>query len=105
MKKIVMVDNFAFIIAPNPDEDNAPWLYFQPISVKNLTIRIDMSGKKMVQKYSMISSTSLVDYVSDLDTGDFLWRAIDGGVWEEVDPRMGYDIDKIKELLEEKINV
>tara|TARA_Y100000593_G_C4181670_1_gene272329 strand:- start:467 stop:724 length:258 start_codon:yes stop_codon:yes gene_type:complete len=84
MKKIVIVDNFAFIIAPNPDEDNTPWLYFQPISVNGV-----------------ISSTSLVEYVSDLDTGDFLWRATDGGVWEEVDPRMGYDIDKIKEQLKD----
>lgn len=73
MRKIVIVGNFAFTLAPNPYEDNAPWLYFQPVDNHN---RINVAVG-----------------------GGYDWRVEEGGWWEEVDPRMGYDIDKIKELL------
>jgi len=31
MSKIIIKDNYAYMVAPNPNENNEPWVYYQPI--------------------------------------------------------------------------
>jgi|9_EtaG_2_1085328.scaffolds.fasta_scaffold108445_2 hypothetical protein len=74
MKKIIIKDNYAFILAPSIDDEDDLCLYYQPIDNHNMI------------------NVALDD--------EYAWRAeYDGGSWIECDARMGYDLDELKKEL------
>ena len=71
MRKIIIIDNYAFILGYCKEEES-DLVYYQPISD---------------QKH--FGQTVALD-------DEYAWKVEDGGSWRECDSRMGYDLEEIQ---------
>ena len=69
MRKIIIIDNYAFILG-YCEEEECDLVYYQPISDHNeINVALD---------------------------DEYAWKVEDGGSWRECDSRMGYDLEEIQ---------
>tara|TARA_R110002020_G_C16091642_1_gene757947 strand:+ start:295 stop:516 length:222 start_codon:yes stop_codon:yes gene_type:complete len=69
MRKIIIIDNYAFILGYCKEEES-DLVYYQPISDHNeINVALD---------------------------DEYAWKVEDGGSWRECDSRMGYDLEEIQ---------